>query len=64
MKVGLVGGCRKNRERPHGSLQSWIGHQRQIDQALDQAPIEGLPNRLVFGLDLLEGRVCRQVDAE
>ena len=41
-----------------------IGHYRQIDQALGRAPIEDLPDRLVFGLDLFPGRVCRQVDAE
>ena len=31
---------------------------------LGGAPIEGLPDRLIFGLDLLEGWVCRQVNAE
>ena len=64
MKVGKVGGASKDREHLHGGLQFRIGHQRQIDQALDRAPIEGLPDRLVFGLDLLPGRVRRQVDAE
>ena len=64
MKVGEVGGGSKDREHLHGGLQFRIGHQRQIDQALDRAPIEGLPDRLVFGLDLLPGRVCRQVNAE
>ena len=54
----------KDREHLHGGLQFRIGHQRQIDQALDRAPIEGLPDRLVFGLDLLRGGVCRQVNAE
>ena len=41
-----------------------IGHQRQIDQVLDRALIEGLPDRLVFGLGLLPGRVRREVNAE
>ncbi len=48
----------------HGGLYFRIGHQRQIDQALDRAPTEGLPDSLVFGLDLLGGWVCRQVNAE
>jgi len=48
----------------HDDLQFRIAHQGQINQALDRAPIEGLPDRLVFGLDLLLGRVGREVDAE
>jgi len=64
VKVGQVGGGSKERKRLHGGLQFRIGQERQIDQALDRAPIEGLPDRLVFGLDLLPGRVCRQVNAE
>ncbi len=64
MNVGKVGGGGKDREHLHRSLQFRIGHYRQIDQALDRAPIEGLPDRLEFGLDLLEVRVCRQVNAE
>ena len=64
MKVGHVGGGSQDRERLHGGLLFRIGHQRQIDQALDRAPIEGLPDRLVFGLALLPRRVCRQFDAE
>ncbi len=64
MEVGKVGGRSKDREHLHGGLQCRIGHQRQIDQALDSPPIEGLPDRVVFGLDLLPRRVCRQVNAE
>ncbi len=63
-EVGKVGGRTKDREHLHGGLQFRIGHQRQINQALDRAPIEGLPDRLVFGLDLLLGRVRRKVNAE
>jgi hypothetical protein len=62
VKVGKVGGGSKDREQLHRGLQFWIGHYRQIDQALDRAPIEGLPDRLVFGLDLFPGRVCRDFD--
>jgi hypothetical protein len=64
MEVGKVRGDYKSREHLHNGLQLRIGHQRQIDQALDRAPIEGLPSRLVFGLDLIPGRVCGQVNAE
>ncbi len=63
-EVGKVGGGSKDREHLHGGLEFRIGHHRQIDQALDRAPIQGLPDRLVFGLDLLLGRVCRQVNSE
>ena len=34
-------------------LQFRIGHQRQVDQVLDRTPVQGLPDRLVFSLDLL-----------
>src|SRR5712691_9418087 len=64
MEVGKVGGGSKDREHLHGGLQFRIGHERQIDQALGRASIEGLQDCLVFGPDLLEGRVCRQVNAE
>ena len=64
LEVGKCGGASKDREHLHGCLYFRIGHQRQIDQTLDRAPAEGLPHRLVFGPDLLEGRVCRQVNAE
>src|ERR1700675_2341116 len=48
----------------HGGLHFRVGHQRQVDQVLNRAPIEIPPDRLVFGLDLLPGRVRRDVDAE
>jgi hypothetical protein len=64
VEVGKVGGNEQSREHLHGRLQFRIDHQRQIDQALDRAAIEGLPDLLVFGLDPLQGRVCRQVNAE
>ena len=64
MEIGKVGGGRKEQEHLHGGLQFRIGHQRQIDQALDRAPTESLPDRLVFGLDLLLGRMRGHVDAK
>ena len=64
MNVGKVGGGGKDREHLHRSLQFRIGHYRQIDQALDRAPIEGWPECIVFGLNLLPRRVCRDVNAE
>ena len=48
----------------HRGLQFRIGYYRQIDQALDRAPIEGLPNRLVFGLYPFPSRACRDVDTK
>ena len=48
----------------HRGLQFRIGHQRQVDQILNRAPIEIPPERFVFGLGLFPGRVCRDVDAE
>src|SRR5258708_35318575 len=41
-----------------------MGHPRQIDQALNRASIEGLPDRLVFALDLFPGRVRRNINPE
>jgi len=64
MEVGKVGGLHQGREHLHGGLQFRIGHQRQVDQVLDRAPIQIAPDRLVFGLDLFPGRVCREVNAE
>src|SRR5277367_6633302 len=64
MKVSEEGGRSKDREHLHGGLQFRIGHQREVDQALDRASIEGLPDRLVFGLDLIPSWVCGDVDAE
>ncbi len=63
-EVSKVGGRTKDREDLHGGLQFRICHQRQINQALDRAPVEGLPDRLVFGQDLLLGRARRKVNAE
>ena len=62
--VGKVGGGSKIREDLHGGRQLRVGHQRQIDQALDRAPTESLPDRFVFGLDLLLGGMRRHVDAQ
>src|SRR5271156_4350130 len=64
LKVGKCGRTSKDREHLHGCLYFRIGHQRQIDQTLDRVPAEGFPHRLVFGPDLLESRMCRQVNAE
>jgi hypothetical protein len=60
----MVGGSRKDREHPHSGLQFRIGHQWQIDQALNRPLIEGLRDRLIFGLGLFRGWVSRQVDVE
>jgi hypothetical protein len=60
LEVSRLGGFRKPSEHLHGGLQFRIGHQWQIDQA----PIQGLPDLLVFELDLLPGRVRRQVSAK
>jgi hypothetical protein len=64
VKVGKVGGTQQGREHLHRGLLFRIGHQRQIDQALDRAAIEGLPDRFVFDLDLIPGRMFRDVNAE
>jgi hypothetical protein len=72
MEVGELGGANDGRDQLYGGLHFRIGHQRQLDQALDRSAIEGLPDRLVFGLGLFPGRVCgrsmpksrRQVSAE
>ena len=64
MKVGKVGGRRQSREHARGGLLFRIGHQRQIDQTLDRAPVEVLPEHLVFGLDPFPGGVRRNIDAE
>src|SRR3984957_19325039 len=64
MKVCKVGGGSEDREQLHCGLQFRIGHQRQIDQALDRAPGECPPDRVVFRLDLRRGRVRRHLDAE
>ena len=64
MKVGIVGRRHQRREYIHRGQDFRIGHQRQLDQALDRALIEEVPDRLVFGLDLLQGRVRGQVNAE
>src|SRR5580700_2115234 len=52
------------RQNLYGGLQYRIGHRRQIDQALDRTPIEDLPDRFVFGLDVLLGGMRRYVDAQ
>ena len=48
MEVGKVGGSDQDREHMHGGLQFRIGHQRQIDQALDRARPRGCarPSRI------------------
>src|SRR5580704_858130 len=62
--VGKLGGGKKGREHFHRSLQFRIGHQRQINQAFNGAPVESLRQSLAFALDLLLGGVSWQVDAE
>jgi hypothetical protein len=64
VKVGKVSVAQQGREHLHRGLLFRIGHQRQIDQGLDRAAIEELPDRLVFGQDLFPGRMCRDVNAE
>ena len=63
-EVGKPADFGKDREHWHCCLQFRIGHQRQIDQTFDRAPVEALPYRLVFGMDLLVGRMSWNVDAE
>jgi len=63
-EVGKVSGGSKDGEHLHGGLQFRIGHQWQIDQALDRAPIESLPDRFEFRLDMLPCRVRWNVNAE
>jgi len=53
MKVAKCGGAIRPRAPAWRSAVP-IGHHRQIDQALDRAPIEVLPDCRVFGLDLLQ----------
>ena len=62
--VGKVGWREQGREHIHGGPHFRIAHQRQIDQTLDRLALKVVPDRLRFGLDMLPGRVGRDVDAE
>lgn len=64
LDVGKVGGAEEDREHLHSGQQFRIGHQRQIDQALDRTFLQIAPHCIVFGLDLFPGRVRRDIDAE
>ena len=64
IEVGEVGGWVRGRKDLHGSLQFRIGHQRQVNQALDRVSLQIAPERLVFGLNLFPSRMRRDVNAE
>src|SRR5260370_6063802 len=64
MGVDKISRLEQGREETHSGLQFRIGHQRQVDQAVDLALRQVAPDRLILRLNLLLGRVCREVDAE
>src|ERR1700754_1765382 len=62
--VGENRRCGKRREHTHRNQHFGVGHERQVDQALDRPSVEVLPDFLIFRLHFFARRMRRHVDAE
>jgi len=62
--VGEVRRREEDRQHAHRRLHLDVGHERQVDQALDRPVTETGPDLRVLGVDLFARGMGRHLDAE